>query len=260
MDMVAESGPGLAFIAYPKAVAELPGAPIWAVLFFIMLILLGMDSQFGCVEGFVTAIIDNNPEYLRRKWGREIFVAILCVISFFIGLPMATNGGMYIFQIFDYYSQARIVLVIGIFECIAVAWVYGADRFYSNIELMLGQKIRPHLKICWKFITPLFITVMSVMCFYHYSDVSYNRTYHYPMWALPFGWFLSFSSVGLIPIVMVYKIIRAKGSFIERIRFLSKPQIEIPKGKILAGEEEVIGGPQVTLNLLDVEEKSKTFV
>lgn len=40
-------------------------------------------------------------------------------------LSLKFQGGMYIFQIFDYYSQARIVLVIGIFECIAVAWVYG---------------------------------------------------------------------------------------------------------------------------------------
>ncbi|TWW62031.1 Sodium- and chloride-dependent GABA transporter 2 [Takifugu flavidus] len=42
---VAESGPGLAFIAYPRAVAMMPVPHFWSILFFATIILLGLDSQ-----------------------------------------------------------------------------------------------------------------------------------------------------------------------------------------------------------------------
>ena len=38
IENVVNSGPGLVFITYPEVVLKLPGGPIWAVTFFVMLV------------------------------------------------------------------------------------------------------------------------------------------------------------------------------------------------------------------------------
>lgn len=54
-----------------------------------------------------------------------------------------------------------------------------------------------------------------------YEDLTYNRDYKYPAWALKFGWFLSISSIICIPIYALYRFIVVGGSFNE----VSKPHL-----------------------------------
>ncbi|XP_061526155.1 sodium- and chloride-dependent creatine transporter 1-like isoform X2 [Phycodurus eques] len=154
---VAESGPGLAFIAYPKAVTLMPLAPFWAALFFFMLLVLGLDSQFVGVEGLITGILDMLPHELALEWlQREVVAAICCVVCVLIDISMITEGGMYVFQLFDYYSASGITLLWQAFwECVVIAWVYGADRFMEDVARMIGYQPLTYMKWCWSYITPL---------------------------------------------------------------------------------------------------------
>jgi SNF family Na+-dependent transporter len=44
---VAQEGPGLVFVVYPEALATMPGASVWSLIFFLMLLTLGLDSSVG---------------------------------------------------------------------------------------------------------------------------------------------------------------------------------------------------------------------
>lgn len=54
----AAEGTGLAFIIFTQAIVELPGAPFWSCIFFMMLLALGLGSQIGLLEGMLCVIFD----------------------------------------------------------------------------------------------------------------------------------------------------------------------------------------------------------
>ncbi|KAI1892894.1 hypothetical protein AGOR_G00138220 [Albula goreensis] len=222
---VAESGPGLAFIAYPKAVTLMPLAPLWAALFFFMLLVLGLDSQFVGVEGFITGIMDMlPPNVLACSHRREVVVAICCITCFFIDLSMVTEGGMYVFQLFDYYSASGMTLLWQAFwECVVVAWVYGADRFMDDVARMIGYRPLPYMKWCWSYITPLVCVGVFLFHVVNYKPLTYNSTYVYPWWGEALGWGLALASMLCIPISVFYKLLRCKGSLRERWQHLTTP-------------------------------------
>ncbi|RUS72413.1 hypothetical protein EGW08_019831, partial [Elysia chlorotica] len=74
---VVTQGPGLIFIVYPEAVTKMPVSHFWAVMFFLMILTIGMDSQFGMFETMTSAFVDEYPKLLRKH--KLAFTAFMCV-------------------------------------------------------------------------------------------------------------------------------------------------------------------------------------
>lgn len=93
IDRVGLEGPGLVFIVYPEAIAMMSGSVFWSIIFFLMLITLGLDSTFGGLEAMVTALCDEYPRALGRH--REWFVLFLLIGIYLCALPTTTYVSVY---------------------------------------------------------------------------------------------------------------------------------------------------------------------
>ncbi|PSN46724.1 Sodium- and chloride-dependent GABA transporter 1 [Blattella germanica] len=215
---VAASGPGLAFLAYPSAVLQLPGAPMWSCLFFLMLLCIGLDSQFCTMEGFITAMVDEWPHLLRKR--KEIFIAIVCVLSYIVGLSCISQGGMYVFQILDSYAVSGFCLLFLIFfECIAISWAFGVNRFYDGIKDMIGYYPFMFWKLCWTVTTPLICVGVFFFNIIQWTPIKY-LDYEYPWWSHALGWLTALSSMLCIPGYMVWLWMKTPGDTRTRIKLL----------------------------------------
>ncbi|XP_018602390.1 solute carrier family 6 member 22, tandem duplicate 2 isoform X2 [Scleropages formosus] len=226
---VAESGPGLAFIAYPRAVAMMPVPQLWAVFFFVMLLVLGLDSEFVCHESLVTSISDLYPTFFNIGHRRKILLLVLSVGSFLVGLVMVTEGGLYIFQLFDYYAcSGMTLLVFALLESVCVGWVYGSRRMLSNIEDMIGYRLWTVVQYTWVVLTPAMCTGTFIFSLVKYTPLKLNNLYEYPWWGYAIGGLFTLSSTLLIPLWMVYAMAITPGTTWERVRTLCTPATDLP--------------------------------
>jgi SNF family Na+-dependent transporter len=89
VDTVVEQGASLSFIAYPEILATFKYPIFFSVLFFLMVINLGLDSDFGGLEAMYTALSDEYP-LLKRK--RKLGMFIMCFVLIVGCLPTVTYG------------------------------------------------------------------------------------------------------------------------------------------------------------------------
>ncbi|XP_031829475.2 sodium- and chloride-dependent glycine transporter 1 isoform X4 [Nomia melanderi] len=205
IDKVLQSGAGLAFVAYPEAVVRMPLPNLWAVLFFFMLFILGIGSQFAGVQAINTTILDLRPD-LRKH---ESYVVLgICVTCWLLALPMVFGGGIYLFTLMDWNTASWAILLIGIAEVGTVAWCYGCNKFLRNIaemQMRFGRLLRGYWWLSWVVLAP--ITCLGVfvyqICTYEFG---YYGTYIFPDWANAIGILIGLSTIAPLPFFFIQRL------------------------------------------------------
>jgi len=248
---VVKSGPGLAFLVYPEVVLTIAPSPLWAFFFFVMLLCLGIDSQFCGVESLMTGLVDNWPDLLRPH--RKKFTLGMTVFMCLLGLPMITRGGMYVFQLMDFYAASGMSLLWCVFfQTIAICWVFGAKKFYLCIEDMIGYRVSMYWYICWCFLAPAFMLFIFIFYFVKYTPITMGD-YIYPPWGEALGFLISLSSVLWVPGYAIYFCLSSSGTWREVLSKGITPVIQPRPEALLCAESKYAKGN--TKDLSDVEQK-----
>lgn len=175
---VVSKGPGLAFIVYPTALSLMPLGAILAVLFFIMLLTLGIDSLFSMVEGVIAGVHD--------KWGfsKGKLVGLYCIFAFMMGLLFASKAGLYWLDIIDHFVTEYTLLLVGLFQCVAVGWFSNISQARQEINKQSDFSLGIWWELCIKYIAPVILVAILGSSLYQELQKPYEG---YPSQALAIG-------------------------------------------------------------------------
>lgn len=144
---------GLAFVAFPKALAALPSlANAFSIIFFIALLLLGIDSAFSITEANLASLLD------KTGWKRTRVLGVLSVVGFSIGLVFTTRGGLMWFDAVDHFVNNGTlgIIFVGLVECIVLGWMFDLKRLRAHANRNSDWQVG----VWWEWSIKLFIPMI----------------------------------------------------------------------------------------------------
>jgi len=134
-EVASASGTGLAFIALADGMRTFGSmANAMAVLFFIMLMALGLDSTFAWAETLVSILEDTLHSKLDRRVPKNQIVGACCLVLFVFGLPFCTRMGNALVDVVDHYVGTVFLLFACLIEIIMFNMHYKFERLALHLR------------------------------------------------------------------------------------------------------------------------------
>ena len=201
---ITDSGIATAFIVYPQAIVSLTGNGIingaFAFIFYFCLCTLAIDSAFSIVEGVATSISD------RLKLNKKKTTIYTCIAAGLISIIFATGMGLDILDTVDHWCNAFNLILVGIFETIAIGWFFKTNKVLKGINKNTKKFKMPKwwFDASVKFIAPILLSGLFIWNFVDlFRHGGIYGGYHV-MNNIIFGWLLT---AIMIAMCFLYKLI-----------------------------------------------------
>ncbi|WP_102505306.1 sodium-dependent transporter [Salinivibrio kushneri] len=189
---VVSGGVGLAFVTLPAAINLLPIPYILGPLFFLALVVAGFSSHISIIEAVTSSIMD------KLNVTRQKAATAVCGVGFVVSMAFATNGGLLLLDLVDYFVNNVALLTSCLLELLLVGWLVKLSdiRQYANriSEFSVGQ----WMEICIRFISPIMLAVILVKNLIDTFNEGYGGYAQFELLTLGWGLVAAMLVVGII--------------------------------------------------------------
>jgi len=158
------AGPGLVFKTIPVVFSKIPGGPLLAIVFFLLLAFAALTSAISLLEAQVAFLIDD------RNWGRKRATVFLAGLAFVVGIPTALSynslaewkliGDRVFFDSVDLIASNYLLPISGLLIALYVGWFWSGQE--EKEELIAGGAgwVYPTWHFLIRFVSPLAVAVV----------------------------------------------------------------------------------------------------
>ncbi|MER7415087.1 MULTISPECIES: sodium-dependent transporter [Streptomyces] len=158
IDKVVTDGVGLAFIAFPAIISEMPAGALFGVLFFVSLAIAGLTSLISIVQVIISAVQD------RTGARRVPVVAVVGGFSAVVSLLVfPTDVGLAILDSCDHFINQYGIALAALVFLVVVGWVLRRlHQFQAHADETSAVKLGLWWRVCLGVITPIVLGWMMV--------------------------------------------------------------------------------------------------
>ncbi len=229
VENIVAGGPGLAFVAFPYALAQLPGAAWWSFVFFFILVTLGINSAFSITESVLASIVD------KTGWHRWLVLPAMSLVGLGFGMVYVTQGGLnWLGTIDGFINGTWGIAFLGLLECLVLGWAYRLENLRSHANDRSDWK----LGRWWNYAIRIFIPlVLGTLFFWSLIEdiLTPGGFLQSPdgRWNIPNC--VGMAVVSIVPVIAV--IMSLIKNPVRTGDGVYEPEAEVPKVKYLGGRK-----------------------
>lgn len=132
------TGPTLSFVTFPKVISEMPGGPLFGVLFFLSLILAGVTSLISVIQVASAALQEKlNLNPVQGSLAIGIPSALVSIALF------STTNGLYALDVVDNFTNEVGVVASALISCVALTMMRKLPSLQSHLNRTSSLKVGP---------------------------------------------------------------------------------------------------------------------